>query len=96
MQKATFNVGDTIRVYTKDLSDQKLSKTPFEGIVIALRGQKENQTFTVRRNASAHVSVERIFPLDSPSIESVKVVKKGDVRRAKLYHLRKTHDSARS
>lgn len=96
MQQTTFNVGDTIRIYTKDLGDQKSSKTPFEGIVIALRGQKENQTFTVRKNASAHVSVERIFPLNSPSIESIKVVKKGNVRRAKLYYLRNSHDSARS
>jgi len=89
MQQSAFNVGDTIRVYTKDLTDRKPSKTPFEGIVIALRGQDENQTFTVRRNASAHVFVERIFPLNSPSIESINVVKKGDVRRAKLYYLRK-------
>lgn len=88
MQPATFNIGDTILVYTKNLSDQKSSKTPFEGVVISLRGQRENRTFTVRRQASAGVAVERIFPLTAPTLD-IKVIKKGDVRRAKLYYLRK-------
>lgn len=90
MQPITFNVGDTIRVYSKDLSDQKASKTPFEGIVISLRGAKDSKTFMVRRQAAGGIAVERIFPLNSPNITEIKIVKKGDVRRAKLYYLRNT------
>lgn len=88
MKTIDFNVGDTVKVTTQDLVEQK-TKTPFEGVVIALRGNQENKTFTVRRQALAGVAVERIFSLSAPNIESVKVVKKGNVRRAKLYYLRK-------
>ena len=89
MNANNFKVGDLIRITTRDLASQKLQKTPFEGIVISLRGQDQNKTFTVRKNASAGIAVERIFPLDSPLIDKIIVIKKGDVRRAKLYYLRK-------
>jgi len=88
MIKIDFNVGDTVKVITRDLAEQKTAKTPFEGIVIALRGIRENRTFTIRRQASQGVAVERIFSINSPNIENVKVVKTGKVRRAKLYYLR--------
>ena len=89
MNQAQFNVGDLIKVYTKDPQDNKVHATPFEGIVISFRGQTATRTFTVRKKASAQVNVERIFPINSPVIEKITVVKKGNVRRAKLYYLRK-------
>lgn len=84
----TFKVGDLVRVTTRNPEENKVHATPFEGIVIALRGQGSGRTFTVRKIASDKVAVERIFPLNSPSIENVKVTKTGSVRRAKLYYLR--------
>ena len=89
MKNAIFNSGDTIRVYTKDPLDSKVHATPFEGVVIALRGEKDNRTFTVKKNTAGGIFVERIFPLNSPIIEKISLVKKGNTRRAKLYYLRK-------
>ena len=83
-----FKTGDIIRVFTKDPQDNKVHATPFEGIVITKRGAKDNQTFTVRKKSTANVAIERIFPINSPIIEKIVVVKKGKVRRSKLYHLR--------
>ncbi|OGG03384.1 50S ribosomal protein L19 [Candidatus Gottesmanbacteria bacterium RBG_16_37_8] len=60
----------------------------FEGIVIKMRGEGENKSFTVRRIGSAAIGIERIFPLSSPWIKSIKVKKHAKVRRAKLYYLR--------
>lgn len=88
MKQADFAVGDTVKVITQDLIEHKTQKTPFEGVVISLRGQDENRTFIVRRIATGQIAVERIFALGAPNIESVKVVKKSSVRRAKLYYLR--------
>lgn len=85
----TFNVGDTIKVLTKDTQEKKVHASSFEGVVIALRGEKDSKTFTVRKKATDGVFVERIFPIDTPSIEKIVVVKKNPVRRAKLYYLRK-------
>lgn len=90
MNIANFKVGDVIRVFTKDPQDNKVHATPFEGIVISLRGQKDTRTFIVRKRSADGVFVERIFPALSPSIEKITVVKSGNFRRAKLYHLRKT------
>lgn len=87
--KAEFKVGDIVKVSLKSPENTKISKTPFEGIVIAKRGEGANKTFTVRKIASGKVAVERIFPIDSPSIDKVTVVKSGNVRRAKLFYLRK-------
>jgi len=89
MKNTTFNPGDTIRVYIKDPHDNKVHATPFEGVVIALRGDKTNRTFTVKKNTAGGIFVERIFPLNSPLIEKISLVKKGNPRRAKLYYLRK-------
>ena len=89
MNKADFKVGDQVKVITKDLEQTKAHSTFFEGMVIALRGDADNKTFTVRKNASDGVYVERIFPLGSPLIEKINVVKSNKVRRAKLYYLRK-------
>ncbi len=97
-----FHVGDTVRVHYKLIEKEKVAgKTKrevheetrertqiFEGIVIAIRGSKENTMFTVRRIATLGIGVERIFPLVSPWIRKIEVKKRGKVRRAKLYYIR--------
>ncbi len=87
--KASFKVGDIIKVTTRDPKAGKVHATPFEGIVISLRGDAGNKTFTVRKISIGNIAIERIFPLLSPAIENITVVKAGHVRRAKLFHLRK-------
>ena len=83
-----FKVGDQVKILFKS-QDAKSRITPFEGVVIALRGAGDNRTFIVRKIAVNRIAVERIFPLHSPLIEEVKVVGSKKVRRAKLYYLRK-------
>ena len=82
----TFNVGDTVRVYVKVVEGGKERLQAYEGIVIAKRNGSIRESFTVRR-ISYGVGVERTFPLHSPRIDRVEVVRKGKVRRAKLYYL---------
>ena len=88
-KEANFKVGDIVKVIFKIPEGAKTRPTPFEGMVIAVKGSLTNKTFTVRKNASQRVVVERIFAIESPSIENINVVKKSKVRRAKLYYLRK-------
>lgn len=88
-QKTVFNVGDKVKVHQKIIEGKKERISIFEGIVIAIRGQGENKSFTVRRIAAGNIGVERIWPLNSPWINKIEVTKKGRVRRAKLYYLRK-------
>lgn len=83
-----FGVGDTVRVYYRIIEGENTRIQPYEGIVISKKGSGNSKTFTVRRIGADSVGVERIFPLFSPNIENVEVVKKGKVRRAKLYYLR--------
>ncbi len=83
-----FGVGDRIVVNYKIIEGEKSRVQPYEGIVIAKRGAGHSQTFTVRRMGAGNIGVERIFPACSPNIESIKVVTRGKVRRAKLYYLR--------
>ena len=83
-----FRAGDTVRVNYKIKEGEKERIQPFEGIVIARKGAGASKTFTVRKIASGGIGVERIFPLNSPWIEGLEVVKKGKPRRAKLYYLR--------
>ena len=82
-----FAPGDTVRVRLRVREGQKERIQQFEGICIARRGGGISATFTLRR-VSGGVGVERIFPLHSPSIAGLEVVRRGDVRRAKLYYLR--------
>lgn len=84
----TFGVGDTVRVMYKILEGGKERIQPFEGIVIGKKGEAVSKTFTVRRIGAGNIGVERIFPVYSPNITDIQVVKKGQVRRAKLYYLR--------
>ena len=82
-----FAPGDTVRVMVRVREGDKERLQAFEGIVISKRGGGISENFTVRK-VSAGVGVERIFPIHSPSIASVDVVRRGRVRRAKLYYLR--------
>jgi len=82
-----FSVGDTIKVYFKIVEGTTERIQVYEGIVIAMNNSGVSRTFTVRK-ISYNVGVERIFPLNSPRIEKIEVVRKGKVRRAKLYYLR--------
>ncbi len=85
-----FGVGDRIRVIQKIKEKGKERLQVFEGIVIRIKGRDIGKTFTVRRIGVQQIGIEKIFPLESPLIESVEVVKKGlrGVRRAKLYYIR--------
>ena len=82
-----FRPGDTVRVQVKVIEGEKERMQAFEGVVIRRRGEGARASFTVRR-ISYGVGVERTFPLHSPRIERVDVVRSGRVRRAKLYYLR--------
>ncbi len=82
-----FRAGDAVRVHVKIKEGDKERIQVFEGTVISLRHAKNHSTFTVRKISFGH-GVERIFPLHSPLIEKIEVVRPGRVRRAKLYYLR--------
>ena len=82
-----FNIGDTIRVDVKIREGERERIQAFEGTVIAKKGSGVAETFTVRRVAYG-VGVERVFPLHSPNVAAVKVIRYGKVRRSKLYYLR--------
>ncbi len=84
-----FRVGDALEVVQRIVEGGKVVRTQvFEGDVIALRRHGISSTFTLRRIGAHGVAVERVFPLYSPLIESINYLRKGDVRRAKLYYLR--------
>ena len=82
-----FNVGDTVRVHVNIKEGERERVQMFEGTVIAKRGSGVAETFTVRR-VSYGVGVERVFPIHSPNVKGVDVIRKGRVRRSKLYYLR--------
>lgn len=82
-----FKVGDTVRVYAKVVEGTRERLQMFEGTVIKRQNGGARETFTVRRIASG-VGVERTWPLHSPRIDRIEVVRKGIVRRAKLFYLR--------
>ena len=88
-----FRAGDTVRVNVRVREGEKERIQAFEGVVLGRKHGGVNETFTVRKISSG-IGVERIFPLHSPSIESIKVVRQGRVRRAKLYYLRNLRGKA--
>ena len=83
-----FSVGDTVKVFIKFQEGDRIRKQSFEGIVISKRGTGIRQNFTVRK-ISYSEGVEKIFPIHSESVEKVEIIRRGDVRRAKLYYLKK-------
>jgi large subunit ribosomal protein L19 len=89
-----FRVGDTVRVGVKVVEGSRERVQDFEGVVIRRRSGGINENFTVRRIASHGIGVERTFLLHAPRIASIKVVRRGKVRRAKLYYLRERRGKA--
>lgn len=89
-KKTSFGVGDRIRVIQKIKEEEKERLHTFEGIVISIKGHGETKSFTVRRIGVQQIGIERIFPLNAPTITKIEVVKKGmrGVRRSKLYYIR--------
>lgn len=83
-----FDVGDDVKVYVRIAEEDKTRLQAFEGIVIRKRGRGLSSSFTVRR-ISYGEGVERTFPLHSPSVDKVEVIKAGKAKRAKLYYMRK-------
>jgi large subunit ribosomal protein L19 len=83
----SFEIGDTVRVHVKVVEGEKERIQVYEGTVISRKGARNSETFTVRK-ISYGVGVERIFPVHSPIVTKVDVVRQGRVRRAKLYYLR--------
>ena len=88
-----FNVGDTVRVWVKVVEGNRERLQAFEGTVIAKRNGSIRETFTVRR-MSYGIGVERTFPLHSPRVDRIEVIRHGKVRRAKLYYLRSLQGKA--
>jgi large subunit ribosomal protein L19 len=88
-----FRVGDTVRVYMRIVEGEKERVQVFQGVVIRRKGGGVGESFTVRKY-SYGVGVERIFPVHSPRIEKIEVVRSGRVRRARLYFLRKLKGKA--
>ena len=88
-----FRAGDTLRVHVKIREGDKERIQVFEGTCIGLRRAANHSTFTVRKMSFGH-GVERIFPLHSPVVDKIEVVRSGRVRRAKLYYLRKLRGKA--
>ena len=82
-----FRIGDTVRVYMRIVEGEKERTQVIEGVVIAMKGGGVRETFTIRK-VSSGIGVEMKFPIHSPRVEKVQVVRSGRVRRAKLYFLR--------
>ena len=83
----TFSIGDTVKVHVKIREGERERVQIFEGTVIAKNGSGITESFTVRR-VSYGVGVEKVFPINSPNVQDVTVVRRGKVRRAKLYYIR--------
>ncbi|MEX0621696.1 MAG: 50S ribosomal protein L19 [Candidatus Woykebacteria bacterium] len=89
IQKNIVSPGDLVRVSAKVREGGKERVQAFEGTVIATKGSGNSRTFTVRKIAAGGIGVERIWPLNSPSIAEIKIIKKRPQKRAKLYYIRK-------
>ena len=82
------SAGDTVRVHVRVVEGEKERIQLFEGVVIQRRGAGIHQTFTVRKISTGGIGVERIFPLHTPRVANIEVVRHGKVRRSKIYYLR--------
>ncbi len=85
-----YTVGSTVKVNTKIKEGNKERIQGFEGVIIARKGQGPAEVITVRKVSYGGIGVERIFPVHSPMIESIKIIKQGQAKRAKLYYIRET------
>ncbi|MEZ4772863.1 MAG: 50S ribosomal protein L19 [Bacteroidia bacterium] len=83
----SFKAGDTVNVHVKIVEGNKERVQQFKGVCIQRRGEGGTETFTVRKISSG-IGVERIFPIHSPSVEKIEVIRRGKVRRARLFYLR--------
>lgn len=88
IKNQSVSVGDTIAVHQQIKEGAKTRVQIFEGLLIGVQNRQENKTFTIRKLATNGIGVEKIFPVELPSIEKIVVRRKGDVRRAKLNYLR--------
>ena len=86
-ERPNINVGDVVKVHVKIREGERERIQIFEGTIIARKGSGVSETFTVRR-VSYGVGVEKVFPVNSPNVAKVELVRKGKIRRAKLYYLR--------
>jgi len=93
-QLGNFYIGDTVTVHVRIIEGDKTRVQPYTGVVIARRGRGMGETFTVRRIVN-NEGVERVFPVHSPKVAGVDVIRRGHVRRAKLYYLRERIGKAR-
>lgn len=93
IKETSVNIGDTIKVYYKFKEGEKTKEQIFEGVLIKIRGRENNKMFTVRKMSKDKIGIERIFPLVSPFIDKVAIVKPGYVRRSKLYFIRNISDA---
>ncbi len=84
----SFSPGDLVKVSWEITEDDKTRVQDFTGVVIAIKGKEDYKTFTVRKISTGNIGVERIFPLFSPKLKNLEVLKEGKVRRSKLYYLR--------
>lgn len=89
-KEVVFGIGDRVRIHQRIKEGEKFRVAVFEGMVIKIRGEGDRKMFTVRRIGEATIGIERIFPVDLPSIEKIEVTKKGTrgVNRSKLYYTR--------
>lgn len=86
-KKVEFEVGDTVRIMVRVVEGAKEREQAFQGVVIQHKGGGAGESFTVRK-MSGGIGVERVFPIHSPNVKAIKVIRRGKVRRAKLYYLR--------
>ena len=92
-EQPEFRSGDTVKVHVRVVEGDKERIQVFQGVVIGRRGDGTRETFTVRK-ISGSIGVERIFPIHSPNVDKIEVLRRGKVRRAKLYYLRNLRGKA--
>lgn len=88
VKNTLITVGDTIKVHQQFKSGDKTQTQSFEGLVISIKGRENSKTFTVRKIASDGIGVEKIWPVNCPSVTKVELKRPGNTRRSKLYYLR--------